>query len=302
MRKSFAESVIAMHSQTESFFLTGDLGFMALEEVRQAFGERFINMGVAEQNMVSVAAGLAKEGHPTFVYSIAPFCYARPFEQIRNDVCFSHLPVCLVGNGGGYAYGHMGPSHHALEDCAAMCSLAGMKVYAPAFDEDVHCILKSIADRSGPAYLRLGYDVKPKTENLSSEYAPFRLILEGDCGVMLALGPMAGVCWSALMDISTAKRPALYAVTELPITNMPLDVLERLGENAPLFIVEEHLQAGGLGMQSVYFLATQKIIVVNLYHRYALGYPSGTYGSQNFHRVECGLDVDAIKEFVLNKA
>ena len=101
MRKAFAATVISQCNQDDCFFLTGDLGFMALEEVKEAFGVRFINAGVAEQNMVGVAAGLAREGFKVFVYSIAPFCYARPFEQIRNDVCLPNLPVCLVGNGGG---------------------------------------------------------------------------------------------------------------------------------------------------------------------------------------------------------
>ncbi len=97
-------------------FLTGDLGFMALEPLRDRLGDRFINCGVAEQNMVTVAAGLAKEGFDVWVYSIAPFCYARALEQIRNDVCLHGLPVRVLGNGGGYGYGVMGPTHHALED------------------------------------------------------------------------------------------------------------------------------------------------------------------------------------------
>src|SRR5215813_12665716 len=114
MRNAFASAVMAKCIDDRCFFLTGDLGFMALEEVRSAFGERFVNLGVAEQNMIGVAAGLAREGMRVFAYSIAPFCYARPYEQIRNDICLGKLPVCLVGNGGGYAYGHMGPTHHAL--------------------------------------------------------------------------------------------------------------------------------------------------------------------------------------------
>ncbi len=157
MRKAFATAVIAHCATPQHFFLTGDLGFMALEEVKDVFGSRFINAGVAEQNMIGVAAGLAREGNIVFAYSIAPFCYARPFEQIRNDVCLPGLPVCLVGNGGGFAYGHMGPTHHALEDCAAMMAL-GMDVKVPAFDEDLPALLQ---DLRRPTYLRLGYDARP---------------------------------------------------------------------------------------------------------------------------------------------
>ena len=100
-------------------------------------GRRFINAGVSEQNMVSVAAAMAKDGWQTWYYSIAPFCFARPFEQIRNDVCLHDLPVRLLGNGGGYGYGVMGPTHHAVEDYGVLLTLPFMKAFVPAFDQDV---------------------------------------------------------------------------------------------------------------------------------------------------------------------
>src|SRR5262249_54897691 len=114
MRKQFCDALVARAKNPDMIFLTGDLGFMALEELQKALGERFINAGVAEQNMISVAAALARQGFQVWAYSIAPFCYARPFEQIRNDITFHGLPVKLVGNGGGYGYGVMGPTHHAI--------------------------------------------------------------------------------------------------------------------------------------------------------------------------------------------
>ncbi len=101
MRVPFTEALLKRAGQAEFVFLTGDLGFQALETLRDAMGPRFLNAGVAEQNMVSVAAGLARSGLRPWVYSIAPFLYARAFEQIRNDVCMHGLPVILVGNGGG---------------------------------------------------------------------------------------------------------------------------------------------------------------------------------------------------------
>src|SRR5687768_4065332 len=110
--RTILSTVLCERAREPDFvFLTGDLGFMALEPVRAAAGARFINAGIAEQNMVTVAAGLARSGLKPWVYSIAPFVFARPFEQIRNDVCLHGLPVFLVGNGGGYAYGVMGATH-----------------------------------------------------------------------------------------------------------------------------------------------------------------------------------------------
>ena len=126
MRAELCAALVARSARPDMVFLTGDLGFMALEPLRDSLGDRFINCGVAEQNMVTVAAALAREGFDVWVYSIAPFCYARPFEQIRNDVCFHGLPVRLLGNGGGYGYGVMGPTHHALEDYGVLLTLPDM--------------------------------------------------------------------------------------------------------------------------------------------------------------------------------
>src|SRR5579864_7783679 len=116
MRKAFCRTLLEFAADPEMIFLTGDLGFMALEPLQEAMGERFINAGVAEQNMITVAAALARQKFDVWAYSIASFCYARPFEQIRNDISFHKLPVKLVGNGGGYGYGIQGPTHHAIED------------------------------------------------------------------------------------------------------------------------------------------------------------------------------------------
>src|ERR1700733_13149723 len=107
MRQEFCRSLLEFSNRPEFVLLTGDLGFMALEPLKEAMGERFINAGVAEQNMITVGAALAAQKLEVWIYSIAPFIYARPFEQIRNDICFHHLPVKLIGNGGGYGYGVM---------------------------------------------------------------------------------------------------------------------------------------------------------------------------------------------------
>src|SRR3954463_5133918 len=106
VRAEFAQAMLALFEQRrDPVFITGDLGYLALEGVAQAYGERFINAGVAEQNAISLAAGLARVGHQAWVYSAAVFTVLRAYEQIRNDVCLHDLPVKLVGNGGGYAYG-----------------------------------------------------------------------------------------------------------------------------------------------------------------------------------------------------
>lgn len=295
MRNAFATTIISQCNKDDYFFLTGDLGFMALEEVKAAFGSRFINMGVSEQNMVGVAAGLAREGFKVIVYSIAPFCYARPFEQIRNDICLAKLPVCLVGNGGGYAYGHMGPTHHALEDCAAMNAL-GVRVLAPAFDEDIPTML---AELSSPTYLRLGYDVRPKNAEVP-QYAAWRQVLNGEQGAIAALGPLAGVAWQALVNLPATERPSVWAVTEFTDDRIPEQFWVQV-EGKRLFVTEEHVAAGGLGMHVALAMARLGIHVSSFIHRHALGYPTGRFGSQAFHRAQSGLDADGVRAMILGE-
>ncbi|MDX2506498.1 MAG: transketolase [Gammaproteobacteria bacterium] len=293
MRNTFAAEVVSHCNNDDTFFLTGDLGFMALEDVRDAFGTRFINVGVAEQNMIGVAAGLAKEGNKVFTYSIAPFSYARPFEQIRNDICPAKLPVCIVGNGGGYAYGHMGPTHHALEDCAVMTAL-GVRVLVPAFNEDISEMIKGI---TSPSYLRLGYDERPKNTEVPG-YAPWRQILRGENGNLIALGPLAGVAWQAFVASDIQDRPSIWAVTELAMDYVPTDFWADV-EKKKLFVIEEHVAAGGLGMSIALTMLQLGVSASEFSHRFALGYPTGRYGSQAFHRAQCGLDVDGVRSMVM---
>ena len=138
--------------------LCGDLGFNALEPLKERLKDRFINAGIAEQNMISVSAGLAHSGMKPWIYSISPFIYARAFEQIRNDICLHNLHVCFIGSGAGYGYGINGPTHHALEDCGTMSSLQNMKVYVPSFTQDFDSLTSIMMNIHSPAYLRLGRD------------------------------------------------------------------------------------------------------------------------------------------------
>ncbi len=298
MRNAFCSAMVTLATREPYFFLTGDLGFMALEPLEKALGARFINAGVSEQNMVSVAAGMARTGGKSWVYSIAPFCYARPFEQIRNDVCINELPVRLVGNGGGYAYGPMGATHHALEDYGVLLTLPGMRAHIPAFDADVEPMVRSMSTRSEPAYLRLGRS-ELDDESALPPYAPWRLLQYGDAGMIVAVGPIAGGLWRATRDRPLAERPTLWVVSEMggsPPASPPQALLDSLATTPVLSLVEEHVAAGGFGQQFLHTLALLGRRVPSLLHAHARGYPSGRYGSQHWHRHECGLDVSSILE------
>ncbi|MDL2279647.1 hypothetical protein LJC15_03160 [Desulfovibrio sp. OttesenSCG-928-G11] len=274
--------------------------------------------------MAGVAAGLAAEGMRVFVYGIGPFCYARPYEQLRNNLAMTGLPVCLAANGGGYFYGCLGPSHHALEDCAAMNAI-GLKALVPAFAGDIAPMLASHA--ALPIYLRLGRERRPKGVPVPA-YAPWRCLLNGGRGALAALGPLAGAALTALAPCPEKDRPSVWAVTEMPPPKAPPEFC-RAARQGPLYIFEDHVASGGLGMQLLYALALEgalpepggsapahagagrtpegaapahaKGLPRRIVHRHALGYPSGRYGSEDFHHKECGLDQETMRALAFTR-
>ena len=296
MRAQLCDALVARAARPDMVFLTGDLGFMALEPLRDRLGERFINCGIAEQNMVGVAAGLAREGLDVWVYTIAPFCYARAFEQIRNDICLHSLPVCLLGNGRGYGYGVMGPTHHALEDYGVLLTLPGMTAYVPAFDEDVVSVVERAGAATGPAYIRLGRGEPPAGVTLPP-YAPWRRLARGDGPVVVTVGPLAGPAMAALDKLHGVK-PELWVVSELPLAP-PQDFAARVAASGRLCVIEEHVEHGGLAQMLAVWALNAGIMLRGFRHQHARGYPSGLYGSQAFHRRESMLDADSIRQAVL---
>ncbi len=297
MRNAFCQALVEAASRPDFVFLTGDLGYKALEPLRQAMGSRFINAGVAEQNMVSVAAGLARSGLRPWVYSIAPFVYARPFEQIRNDVCLHKLPVVLVGNGGGYGYGVMGATHHALEDYGALLCLPHIQAYVPAFDADVRALTSDLFSVGHPAYFRLGLSEEPKDATVTP-YAPWRKLQDGPGWVIVVTGSLAGSLWGAVRELDPVSRPSLWLLSELPVRSFPAEFLADLARSRRLLVVEEHVAQGGVAQNLASILLETCQAPARFASRSAHGYLTGRYGSQQFHRRECGLDPASILAFL----
>jgi transketolase len=284
MRNEFAKAVLEIATkENRVVFLTGDLGFNALEELRDTLGNRFINAGVAEQNMVSVAAGMAAEGFLPLVYSITPFVILRPYEQIRNDVCFHNLPVILVGNGGGYGYGIMGSSHHALQDIGIMRMLPNMKIIVPTFSTDLEQALGSAFVSKGPVYLRL--NSAPKS---NSAFAPFRKLHSGTGPVLIGTGP---VVLNALKENleNFGGQFSVWALGVFPLPDFPEELLTQIKSTKKIFIIEEHMSEGGLGEAISHRLFQIGCTDVKIVFAHAKGYPSGKYGSQQWHQAESGL-------------
>lgn len=279
--------------------LAGDVGYRVLEPLRDDLGDRFINTGVAEQNMIGVAAALASDGMEPWVYSIAPFIYARPFEQIRNDVCLHRAPVRLVANGGGFAYGSMGATHHAIEDYGVMCSLNGMHCIVPAFDPDIADIVSIMGSANGPSYLRLGLDEAPAGFDVP-RYSPWRLLHKGNSArTVVAIGPLAGAMLRAVEDLPADDQPDVWALCELPVSaSPPPDAFLQNVEAGALWVVEEHVPNGSAGHMLLAWLAEHDVWP-QAYRHFTAGYRSGRYGSQNWHRSENGLDAASLRRALL---
>lgn len=296
MRREFSDAIEKIALQDEKIiFITGDLGYNALENLQEKLGNRFINAGVAEQNMVGMAAGLAYKGFKVFCYSIAPFVVYRCWEQFRNDACLHDLPVFLVGNGGGYGYGIMGSSHHAIEDLAGLSSLQNVKCWIPAFANEVEGSVNEIVSRNRPAYLRLGAG-----KNLAQDFGQFASLkylhqAQDSKGTIVALGPVANNVISALESSNLADSFDVLTVLTLPL-ELNEEGIAILRKAKNLLLVEEHVSVGGMAQQlSVQLLengiAPQKFISLR-----AEGYPDGTYGDQKFHQKQSGLDEGNIIE------
>jgi transketolase len=299
MRTAFCQSLLAAADQAQFVFLTGDLGFKALEPLAAAMGQRFINAGVAEQNMIAVAAGLAKVGLRPWAYSIAPFIYSRPMEQVRNDLCLHDLPVVLVGNGGGYGYGVMGATHHALEDYGQLLCLPNMQVCVPAFDADVKPAVAGLMQTKHPAYLRLGLGEEPKDYS-PPPFAAWRKLMDGDGPTALVVGPLVGGLLQSLRSAPPRYRPNLWVLAEMP-TEPPREFLDDIARTGRLVVIEEHVAAGSVGQMLAHYLLSHALAPASFEHRCARGYPSGLYGSQKFHRAECGLDAASLTELLLGR-
>ena len=249
MRDAFFEVLTAVGAEDERVWaLTGDLGIGLFTGFEEAAPGRYLNVGIAEQNLVGIAAGLAYAGKVPFAYSIAPFITSRAHDQVRVDVALARANVKLVGVGGGLAYGTLGPTHHAIEDVALMRALPNLTVLAPADPAEARGAARAALEVDGPVYLRLGKNGEPAL--LPPE--PFvvgraRLARDGADLTICATGPVLGEAIAAAGTL--AEQGVDAAVLHFP-TLKPFDVdaVAEALERSPLVVtVEEHSVIGGLG-------------------------------------------------------
>ena len=292
MRKEFSNIIEKyIHENKNSVFITGDLGYAALENVQATAKERFINAGVAEQNMIGVAAGLAYKGYETFTYSIAPFTVYRCLEQIKIDVCIHSLPVYIVGNGGGYGYGIMGATHHAIEDIACLSAMPNITCWIPAFKEDVAYCISKITHQKKPAYLRLGL-AKPYPQQITISSINKVISSKAPKVTIVALGPIIHNVLDAVVNNNSVD---VFTILAIPVVELSEELKESIRHSQKLIVVEEHVERGGLAEHLLSMLAKLSLNKIDFISLHAKGYPNKLYGDQAFHQKESGLDAEHIK-------
>ena len=260
MRDAFFEALAELAADDERVWaLTGDLGIGLFEPVEAAAPGRVMNIGIAEQALVGIAAGLSYAGKLPFAYSIAPFVTSRPHDQIRVDVAMARANVKLVGVGGGVAYGYLGPTHHAIEDLALMRALPNMTVLTPGDPEEARRATRIAAAVDGPVYLRLGKNGEPK---LLPEVAPFGRANVLRDGADVTLASTGTILAETLAAADLLAADGVYATVVHYGTLKPFDgdaLAEAAARTGAVVTVEEHTVNGGLGSAAAEALAERGV-------------------------------------------
>lgn len=272
--------------------LTGDLGFMVVEEFAHRFPDRFWNVGVAEQNMMGIATGMAEAGFIPFTYSMATFSSLRPYEFVRNGPVHHRLPVRILGVGGGFEYGSAGPTHHGLEDIAVMRALPGLAVMAPADHEQAAEVLSATWDLPGPVYYRLGKDDRSVVPGLGGRFALGRAqtVRTGGARVaIVALGPLAREAVAAAEELGRRGLDCPVVVVA-SISPAPIEDLLAAADGADTVVtVEAHSVIGGLGSLVSEVVAEHGLGCRVVRCGVRVG-PDGMGGSEAFLNARHGLD------------
>lgn len=302
MRNRFIQLLCTWAEEDDSIYLlTADLGFSVLEPFAEAFPKRFINVGIAEQNMIGIAAGLSLRGKKVFVYSIVNFGTLRCLEQIRNDVCYHNANVVVTIVGAGLAYGLNGYTHLGVEDLAVMLSLPKMNVLSPADNFELEACMTYIKKRSGPSYLRLSKGGEPL---IHSDYFDIEASFASEI-----LSDINIICHGTILSevIKTKLLLKRNYNLNVGVFSMPLlkpfpssECLNLIRRSRTIFLIEEHMQLGGMNS----LVASLAVILgPDCPHIYSYAIDEKLMhlvGDQSYLRRAVGLDAESLLESILN--
>lgn len=302
MRGAFIASILECAKLNPDVeLLTGDLGFGVLKPFWETVPDQFLNVGIAEQNMTSIAAGMALEGKTVFTYSIGNFPTLRCIEQIRNDCAYHNANVKIVCVGGGFVYGSLGMSHHATEDLAVMRAMPNVKVFAPADAMEASAVAKAVSETEGTCYIRLGRGGEPKVR---SEIRNFQIgmALPVEKGSRVAIFSTGDIYAEVAKAVNLLKDAGITPTVYTFPTLKPLDtkVISECAKNHDLIVtVEEHNLPGGFGSAVAEVMASgshAKLLPIGIPDTYC-----SEVGDQNYLRKFYGLDGESIAQRILGE-
>lgn len=303
MRNAFADEITKLAAQDDRLvLLSGDIGNKLFDKFKQVDGARFLNCGIAEANMMGVAAGMALSGLRPVVYTITPFTTTRCFEQIRVDAAYHEAPIIIVGTGSGLSYAELGATHHSLEDLAILRTLPGMTVLAPCDANELRACLRAALQADGPVYIRIGKKGEPA---IHDGVPPLQL---GKTIVVKPGTDVGLICTGTLMPeaLTAAKQLANQGISAEVVSMhsiKPLDTayLAQAATRFKLLVtLEEHGLIGGLGSAVAEWRSSADIATRHL----LLGTPDEfmhEVGTQEYARDRFGLTADAISTKILTK-
>jgi transketolase len=279
--------------------LVGDIGFGVFENYQKCFPDRFINMGIAEQNMISVAAGVAKEGYQPIVYTIIPFLTMRAFEQIRIDIAMHYRKILLVGVGGGYSYDILGPTHHALEDLAVIRTLPNFRILTPGSPNQISGMSKEIFDFSVPTYLRLGKNGENDFESNANYIELFGAYHLGSKSknIVISHGPISSEVEIARLKLFANHGIQISHYSVVKNEPIPVFLFENIIQEATrIFFIEENYSSGSLFSEFCCFYSqrSSRLIEIHALH------PPKKFYSRVAKRNEILIDIKMDNENILS--
>jgi len=260
MRNTLINKITGFAGQDKNiFFITGDAGFGVLDDYKRSFPDRFLNLGVAEQNAISFSAGLALTGYRVFVYNIIPFVMYRCYEQVRNDICYQNLPVTLIGIGSGVTYAPQGLTHYSVEDIAVARTLPNLTILSPSDPQEAEKCAEYALSSSGPVYIRIAKSGEPPIHKRKLKGIEDPIVIHEGTGVAVLFHGSVGIeVMKAMQDLK--ELPLVISIPKL----WPLNFDSLAGSFKgihTLITVEEHFVDGGLGSIVADWLARERLFI-----------------------------------------
>ncbi|MBU2562393.1 MAG: 1-deoxy-D-xylulose-5-phosphate synthase [Nanoarchaeota archaeon] len=304
MRTSFIKKVEEMAREDSNlYFLTGDLGFSVVENFQKEFPERFFNVGVAEQTLAGVAAGLALSGKTIFIYSIASFAVMRCFEQIRNDIAYHNLKVRIVGVGSGFSYSAYGVTHHSLSDVAIMRCLPNMTIIAPGDPIEVEKTMEKSKFWNGPIYFRLAKKGEPRLhpESINIEIGKGIVLKKGEDVALISSGNTLELT-KEVSDFLEEKGISTQVISMHTIKPLDKDlILETISKIKNIFTIEEHNIIGGLGSAVAEVISESQLNKEIFFKRFGVEDKFCTIaGDHNYIRNSFNMSKEKISSFIIS--